>query len=177
RSHAELVAMVINLLNGGHDTTRSLLMILLSIVAADPQLADRLRAQPELIPGAVEETLRFEPSVASVYREATADIEVAGQTIPAGATVVLSILDANRDPERFSEPARFDPTRKGSSILSFGHGPHYCIGNALARLEASEALDVILRRWRTVGLDGPRPDFLPGQAVRAFPGLPLVVSR
>ena len=175
-SHAELVAMVINLLNGGHDTTRSLLMILLSILAADGELAARLRSHPELVPGAVEEGLRLEPPVPLVYRVSTAPKEVGGTTIPADSTITLCLLTANRDPAHFADPDRLDPARSGATILSFGHGPHFCIGNALARLEAAEAVGVLLRRWADVRLDGPRPAWLPNQGVRSFPALPLLVS-
>ena len=103
---------------------------------------DALCADPTLIPGAVEEVLRYDSSVIHWRRRTTRPVELSGVELPEGADVLVSIGAANRDPEVFTDPDRFDIRRReASEHLSFGNGPHYCLGAPLARLEARVVLE------------------------------------
>jgi len=103
---------------------------------------EALCADPTLIPGAVEEVLRYDSSVIHWRRRTTRPVELSGVELPEGADVLVSIGAANRDPEVFADPDRFDIRRReASEHLSFGNGPHYCLGAPLARLEARVVLE------------------------------------
>lgn len=118
------------------------------------QLAE-LRANPDLMPDAVEELMRY-LSVADIfYRYATEDIELGGETIPEGSTVVVSLLAANRDPRRFDDPDTLDIRRKARGHVSFGHGVHQCLGRQLARIEMRAGFAGLLRRFPTLRLTVP----------------------
>jgi cytochrome P450 len=117
-----------------------------------PDILERLRHEPDLIVGTVEEMLRYEPSVHLLpNRSALTDIQIAGTTIPQGSALTLAIAAGNRDPKRFTDPERFDPDRGDNQHLGFGSGIHSCFGAPLARLEAQFALTELIRR-----LDNPR---------------------
>jgi cytochrome P450 len=169
-SHDELIAMTFLLLVAGYVTTANLIGGGIAALLAHPGQLSLLRERPELLPGAVEEFLRYDgpvnPGIARFTRE---DIEIAGVTIPRGATVVIASAIAGRDPARFTDPDRLDITRGDSGHLAFGHGIHYCLGAPLARLEGQIAIGTVLRRlpglalavppaeltWRPGGLRGP----------------------
>jgi cytochrome P450 len=142
----ELRVFVITLLVAGSITTAYLIGNAVRALANCPELAGRVRHDPHLVPGVVEESLRHEAPVQLMFRTATTDVELAGTTIPAGATVMALIGSANRDASAFPDPDRFDPGRDASDHLSFGHGVHFCLGAALARLEARVALEELLAR-------------------------------
>jgi cytochrome P450 len=114
-----------------------------------------LQEDPALIPGAIEEILRFTPSVLYFRRNATRDTEVRGQTIVAGDKVVLWYVSGNRDEEVFRDPDRFDVRRTPNEHLSFGGGAHFCLGASLSRLETRVAFEELLRRLPDVELAGP----------------------
>ncbi|MFF3013309.1 cytochrome P450 [Streptomyces sp. NPDC057939] len=147
---AELVSSLWVLFFAGHKTTafqigNSVLDLLLR-----PDQLERLRLNPALIPGAVEELVRFEGSVeTSTFRYATEDAEIRGTVIPKGSLVQIAISSANRDPEQFGAPDVLDVTREGiqGMHLGFGHGTHYCLGAPLARLELDIALSCLLREF------------------------------
>ncbi|MDT0447994.1 cytochrome P450 [Streptomyces hesseae] len=122
-----------------------------------PEQTARLRAEPELLPQAIEELLRFIPhrSAVGLARIATEDVEVAGVTIKAGEVVHSSYLTANRDPEVFDRPDELDFDREHVPHLSFGHGPHFCLGSMLARLESEIILSSLLRRFPELRLAEP----------------------
>jgi cytochrome P450 len=105
-----------------------------------------LQTDPALIPAAIEEVLRYRSPVQAVFRVARQEVELQGQTISSGALVLAMIGSANRDPAHFQEPDRFDVRRAPNPHLAFGHGLHFCIGAALARLEARVALTELLAR-------------------------------
>ena len=105
-----------------------------------PELAGRLRVESELAPRVVEETLRFEPPALSCSRSAGMDFVLGGVEIPAGSQLLLGLAAANRDPARYSNPDVFDVDRDHSQLNSFGGGRHFCLGAALARLEAQLAI-------------------------------------
>jgi cytochrome P450 len=144
----ELVSMAFLLLVAGHETTVNLIAnATLALLRAPEQLA-KLRADPSLLPGAVEEFLRFDgPINIATLRFTTEPIEVGGTTIPEGEFVQVSLLAANRDAERFPDPDELDVTRPAGGHVAFGHGIHYCVGAPLARLETEIALGGLLARF------------------------------
>jgi cytochrome P450 len=105
-----------------------------------------VKADPRRIPDLVDETLRFDPPVQTVFLWTTRDVPMDGTTIPAQSAVIGAWGAANRDPEQFAEPDRFDVTREKRGHLSFGYGPHFCIGNMLARQEAIITLERVFER-------------------------------
>ena len=143
---------------GGHETTNLLIANLFYQILSEPGLYDHLRANRELVPVAVEESLRHLSPVQWVMRRATRDARVAGIGIPVGARVVLGLAAANRDPARFPDPDRFRLDRGGAlrQQLAFSFGIHHCVGARLARLEAAAALDAVLDRIPALEL---HPDF------------------
>jgi cytochrome P450 len=143
----QLVATGVLLLIAGHETTVNLLGNGMLTLLRDPELLERLRAAPELIPGMVEEVLRYEPPVQLLPNRTTLDeITVAGTTIPKGVILTLALAAGNRDPLRFRDPDRFDPERRNNQHLGFGSGIHACFGAPLARIEALVAFPALLRR-------------------------------
>jgi cholest-4-en-3-one 26-monooxygenase len=154
-SYAEFGGFFRLLLSAGHDTTKNLLSNGLLALIEHPGERRRLLAAPSLIPSAVEEMLRFAPSAFYFRRSAARDTEVRGQKIAAGDKVVLWYAAANRDEEVFRDPDTFDVGRTPNEHLTFGVGTHYCLGPALARLEARVAFEELLRRLPDVELAGP----------------------
>ncbi|MEU8959101.1 cytochrome P450 [Streptomyces sp. NPDC048518] len=151
----ELTGMAFLLLLAGHETTANMLALgTFALLEHPAQLAD-LRADPDLLPGAVEELLRH-LSVADIfYRYATEDIELGGETIGKGSTVVVSLLAADRDPRRFDDPDALDIRRAARGHLAFGHGVHQCLGQQLARVEMRAGLRSLLRRFPDLELAVP----------------------
>ncbi|MFI6874466.1 cytochrome P450 [Streptomyces sp. NPDC050400] len=154
----ELLGMAFLLLVAGHETTVNLISNAVQLLLGHPEQLAALRADPALLTGAVEETLRYEsPAPAGTYRYTAEPVELGGARIPAGARVVLSIAAANRDPARFPAPERFDITRdpaRTRAHLAFGHGLHHCLGAPLARMEATVALRILLDRFPRLAFDG-----------------------
>ncbi|MEV6828108.1 cytochrome P450 [Amycolatopsis sp. NPDC051102] len=175
-SEPELVSMAFLLLVAGHETTVNLIANGVLALLREPEQLARLRAEPELLPGAVEEFLRFDGPIHLATLRFTAEpVEVAGVTIPEGEFVLVSLLGANRDAERYPEPGRLDITRPAGGHLAFGHGIHYCVGAPLARLEAEIALGALLARFPDIALDA-KPDELvyrPSSLVHGLETLPV----
>ncbi|MET8978180.1 cytochrome P450 [Streptomyces sp. NPDC004539] len=147
-SGEELVAMVFLLLSAGHETTVNLLANGVRTLLVHPAELTRLRADPALLPAAVEEFLRYDgPVNLATYRRTTAPVTIAGVEIPAGELVLAGVASANRDPARFPAPDRLDLTRTPNRHLSFGAGIHYCLGAPLARQEAHIAFRDLLHRY------------------------------
>src|SRR5262245_4214497 len=134
-SPEEVCCQCIMLLTGGHVTTIDQFSNAVYALLAHPGELAKLRDNPELIKSAVEETVRYDGAVGLARRVAVEDVEVSGRIIPAGDLVFLSVAAANRDPEVFPEPDRFDITRPSNRHIGFGAGPHVCIGSGLARRE------------------------------------------
>ncbi|MGV9246202.1 cytochrome P450 [Streptomyces sp. NPDC003710] len=148
----EVLSTAVLLLIAGHETTVNLITNGMLTLLRHPEYLERLRNDPGLVVSIVEELLRYEPPVQLVpQRTCIADIEVRGTTIPKGSKIWLVLAAGNRDPERFTDPDRFDPDRKDIQHLGFGSGIHSCFGAPLARLEAQIALSELARR-----LDNPR---------------------
>ncbi|MFI7128934.1 cytochrome P450 [Nonomuraea sp. NPDC050153] len=149
-SQAELISTVRGLLLAGHETTSNMIAIMVAMLLADRERFEAVIDDPDLIPGTVEEVLRLDSTlsvVGGVPRFITEDVELSDVTVPAGSTLIPNIPSANRDPAKFSDPDRFDARRQNSNQhLTFGAGPHYCLGQPLARLELQVVLDTLTRR-------------------------------
>ncbi|MDI1480101.1 cytochrome P450 [Polyangium sp. y55x31] len=152
---AELTGIAFLLLLAGHETTANMLALGTFALLEHPEQLAELRENPDLLPDAVEELMRYLSVVDILYRYATEDIEFGGETIRKGSTVVVSLLAANRDPQRFDNPDTLDIHRKPRGHLSFGHGFHHCLGNQLARIEMRAGFEALLRRIPTLELAVP----------------------
>jgi cytochrome P450 len=149
----ELLAMIFLLLVAGHETTVNLIATGTLALLTHPAEFARLRSDPSLLPGAVEELLRYaNPLNHATDRYAPASFEVGGVLIPAGEPVLVVTSSANRDPARFPDPDRLDVGRDASGHVAFGHGIHYCVGAPLARLEGEIAFGALLSRFPGLSL-------------------------
>jgi cytochrome P450 len=142
-TEGEFASLFLLLVIAGNETTRHLLSGGLATLAAWPQERDRLIADPTLIPSAVEELMRFVAPVMQFRRTAVVDTELDGRAVRAGDKVVLYYVSGNRDESVFDEPDQLDVARKPNPHLGFGIGPHFCLGAALARLEAAALLTAL----------------------------------
>ncbi|MFJ2900372.1 cytochrome P450 [Streptomyces sp. NPDC087218] len=152
-TETEVMSMVFLLLGAGHETAISFMgTAMLSLLSEPDQLA-ALQNDLSLLPGAVEELLRFEsPINIATFRYAAEDVEIGGVTIPAGDSVFVSIGALNRDPSRFEEPDRLEITRPATGHLAFGHGLHHCLGAPLARVEGAVAIGQLITRFPKLSL-------------------------
>ena len=150
----EIVGFVGLLLIAGHITTTATLGNSLVSFQDNPEAAAQVRADPMLLPAAIEEVLRVRTPFPRLGRIAKVDAEVGGVLIPAGQIVMPWLAAANRDQRVFTEPDRFDIHRKPNPHLSFGHGVHFCLGAPLARLEARVAMRLLLQRYRDIEVAG-----------------------
>lgn len=142
---AEMLSILQQFLVAGNETTANLIASAIQLLIQNPDQLKLVRDDPALIPDLVEEALRLESPVQTLFRMASCDSEVGGVAIPKGARVAVSYAAANRDPAVFSEPDRFDVTRGNArEHLAFGRGEHFCIGAALARREACIAFETLL---------------------------------
>lgn len=167
------------MLLGGDETTVNLVgNAVLELLRHPDQLA-RLRARPELTGSAVEEAARFNGPVGhSRPLYALADVAIGGTTIPRGDVVVPVLLAANRDPAVFPDPDVFDISRSPNPHLGFGHGIHFCLGAALARRQATEAIGALVRRFPRLALavDPDELEWTQGLAVHGVRQLPVLLS-
>jgi cytochrome P450 len=175
-SDDELVAMYYVLIVAGYETSVNLIANGILTLLLHPDQLAMVRADPALLPGAVEEILRYEgPAAMSTVRFTTAPIAVGDTVIPEGEFVLVSLSVANRDPARFADPDRFDIGRSAAGHLSFGHGAHHCVGAPMGRLEGEIAIGGFLRRFPEVAL-GVGPEeivWLDGTMVRNLSALPV----
>jgi len=165
-SDDELVALVVQLFFAGFETTEGLIGNMMIALANHPDELAKLRANPELITNAVEETLRFDSSILKQSRVASEDQDFGGQKIKKGDYMHFMIGAANYDPARFSDAHIFDVERDDVGHVSFGHGIHFCIGAPLARLEARIALRALLERLSRIEILEPGPVYPELFAVR-----------
>jgi cytochrome P450 len=156
-SHQDILGFFQVLLIAGQETTADLINNAMLCFMQNPGELQRLRANPELLPAAIEEVLRHRSPLQWMMRTPRRDVEVNGQTIPAGKLVLTMIGSANRDPKQFPDPDRFDITRDPNPHIAFGNGIHFCLGAALSRLEAKVALSDLLGRFRHFELATPEP--------------------
>jgi cytochrome P450 len=162
-----------NLVLAGTDTVTNLVGNGVVLLSRHPELRDRLARSPALIPGAIEEMLRFESPVQSLARRVRRDVTLHGVTIPEGAEVRLQWGAANRDDREFDRPDVFDIDREIRRHLALGHGVHFCLGAALARLEARVAFEELLARWPELAVDESRLERLSSLWVRAWERIPI----
>ena len=168
----ELVMFCVLLLVAGNETTTNLLSNALRIFESQPTVLDRLRADPTLIPDAVEEVLRYDSPVQAIPRGTTRRVEIEGRAIPEGGAVLAYMGAANRDERHFADPDRFDIDRKPNDHLSFGSGIHLCLGAPLARLEARIALEILTQRVRSFELTAS-PVLTGGLLLRGAASMPM----
>jgi len=154
-TEAEVIANSVLIVTAAIDTTAGLIANTLYSLLLDPDAMARVRSDTSLIPGAVDESLRHCPSAPSTTRSAPADLELGDCRIPAGSDLFLSLAAANRDPRKFTDPDRFDVGRDASALLTFGGGAHFCLGAALARLEARIAFEELLAAGGDFALRAP----------------------
>ncbi|MFL6119528.1 cytochrome P450 [Actinophytocola sp.] len=152
-SETELVSMAFLLLVAGHETTVNLIANGTLALLTHPDQLAALRADPALLPGAVEEFLRYDgPLSHATLRYTAAPVEIGGVTIPADEFVLVALASANRDGDRFGEPDDLDITRHAAGHLAFGHGIHFCLGAPLARLEGQVAIGRLIERFPDLAL-------------------------
>lgn len=171
----EVVLFAILLLAGGNETTSNLIGNAVSVLTERPDVDERLRADPSLIPDFVEEVLRWDPPIQGFMRGTTKATTLAGVELSEGELLVTSFGAANRDPRHFDDPDRFDPDRGATDHLAFGHGPHFCLGASLARKEARLALESLFE----AGVElhrGPAPKRTMGTVLRGYSSFPLAKS-
>jgi cytochrome P450 len=159
----------------GNETTGRLIGWLGRLLGDHPDQRHALLDDPALIPNAVEETLRFQPTGLHLARYVMRDVELHDTTIPAGSAVLLLVGSANRDERRWVDPEEFDVRRDMSQHLTFGYGLHFCLGAALARLEGRVALDEVLRRFPDWEVDEANVSISSTSTVRGFDRLPVLV--
>jgi cytochrome P450 len=153
----EIVVNAMLLLLAGHIAVRNLVGNVLYLLLAHPEQWAALKADPTFLPGAIEETLRYEPPVPMIPRRATEDFAWQGNTIQCGQVMQLCLASANRDAAHFPNGEHFEITRPSAPYLSFGHGPHGCLGASLAREETRIALETFFRRMPELRLDERQP--------------------
>lgn len=178
-SEVEILSQCMLLLHGGYESTMNTISSGMHHILRDDQRRDQRRlcaGDPGLAAQAVEEALRFEPAFQFVVRAATADLDAGGQAIEAGQQVVCVLAAANRDPAAFADPERFDIQRHPNPHLSFGYGPHFCVGAALARMECQIAFSTLLRRLSDLRLASDTPQWRPAFGVRSLETLPVTFS-
>jgi cytochrome P450 len=166
------------LFGAGFETTTNLLGNGMLALLRHPDQMERLRAQPELIPNAVEEMLRYDSPTQLGNRVTDSPVEIAGTVIPEGSSVVALVGAAHRDPRRFPDPDRFDVGRGDAPVLSFSSGIHYCLGASLARMEAQIAFSTLLRRFPGLHCPGGADAvvFRPRLTLRGVESLPLAAG-
>lgn len=169
----ELVANINILLSTGHETTTHLIGNGLLALLQNPDQKQKLHERPELLPSAIEETMRYDNPVQITYRSALEDAEIHGKTICAGDLVNTIIGSANRDASHYNNPDRFDITRSEGRHLGFGLGIHFCIGAPLVRLEAEVAFETILRRFPNLRLATDDLQWQEHPIFRGLKSLPL----
>jgi len=176
----ELVAMVVQLLFAGHETTRNLIGNLVFRLLEHPDQLARLRSDRSLLAGAVEESLRYDPPIFFTSRLAHVAHERAGVALSEGQLIVLFLTAANFDPDHVDDPYRFDIGRDPAGVdgrhVSFGWGIHHCLGANLARLEARIAVDVLLDRFRVIEATGAPSHWTAWTPLRGRERLDLAVK-
>lgn len=154
-SDDELTSMVYLLLTAGYETTVNLIGNGILNLLANPEQLAAFKADSGLLPQVVEEAMRFDSPVQIAVRHSTEPVEIAGESIPSGSLILVSLLWANRDPDRFAEPEMFRVDRQDNPQLGFGHGFHHCIGAPLARMEGTVAIGTVFRRFPALRLAQP----------------------
>ena len=173
-SEDELIGNIILLFGAGHETTVNMLGNGMLHLLSNPEEWEKLKADPSLVPSAVEEMLRFDSSVQMTGRVAFEDVEFSGVTIPKGEQVLTLLGAANRDPEQYDDPEGFRVDRQNVQPTSFGGGIHHCLGAPLARLEGEIALSTLIKRLPNIRLANDELDWRKTFTLRGLSTLPVV---
>jgi cytochrome P450 len=177
---AELLAACVLLLVAGNETTTNLISNAVLALARRPSLRAELGDDPALVGPFLEEILRWDPPVQGTARFTTGPATIGDAKVDAGQMVMVLLAAADRDPRRFNEPAELQPTRADAGHVAFGHGIHFCVGAALARLEARAAITALLSRadrggWELAEPDGPLT-YGPSFFLRGLTALPITTT-
>jgi cytochrome P450 len=170
----ELLMYVNVLAAAGSETTGRLITYLAKLLADHPDQRRELAQDPDLIPGAVEEALRYEAPAIEAARFVATDVEIHGQEVPAGSAIAALLGSANRDDRHYDEPDRFDIHRKASNV-SLSFGPHYCLGANLARIETRVVFTEVLKRFPEWEVDYDAAVFEVQPPLRSWTKLPVVI--
>ncbi len=176
-SDDELVATCVILLFAGHETTTHHIANSLAALLRFPGELRRLRDDAALAPAAVEELLRYDGPIGALVRIVREQHSLHGNTLLPGQRVFLLMNAANRDPRAYADPDSLDLRRDGPAHLTFGFGPHICLGFPLARLEGQIALPAVLARWRRIEAATGRPEWLDSMVLRGMKAMPVRVNR
>ena len=172
----EILIFLAVIAGAGVETTGRLFGWLGKVLGEHPDQRRELVADRSLVPGAIEEILRFEPPGPHVARYVTEDVDYHGRTVPAGSAILLMLSAANRDERRFADPDRFDIHRRIGQHVTFGQGAHFCLGASLARLEGRIALDEVLTRFPDWEPDMANARRAPTSTVRGWDSLPVAIG-
>jgi cytochrome P450 len=172
-SERDVVSFLFLMIIAGNETTTKLLGNALYWLWRNPAARDAVRADPGLVPGWVEETLRYDSSTQMLARTVRGDVAFHGRTLRDGDRVLLLVGAANRDERVFADPDRFDVRRDASAHLAFGRGTHFCMGAALARLEGRVALEEVMRRLLDFEIDPGGLERVHSINVRGFSAMPI----
>jgi cytochrome P450 len=172
----EILTYITVVAGAGNETTTRLIGWAGKVLAEHPDQRRELVDDPSLIPNAVEELLRYEPPAPHVGRYVAKSVECHGTTVPEGSAMLLLVGAANRDERRYPGGDRFDIHREIGQHLTFGYGAHYCLGAALARMEARVALEEVLRRFPEWDVDwSQEPHLAPTSTVRGWESMPVLL--
>lgn len=170
----ELIANCILLLAAGHETTTNLIGNAILTLFKHPDQLALLRQKPSLISSAIEEVLRFESPAQYTVRKANEDLELGGTTIKKDQAIILLMGSANRDPEKFVDPARFDIQRADNKHIAFGYAAHFCVGAPLARLEGQISVTTMLERLPNLHLERTEAHWRENKNLRGLASLPVI---
>jgi len=173
----EVLSMAILLIGAGSETTTNLIANAMLALCAHPQQFAQVRAHPALIPNMLEETLRYDGPIQTLFRQTTQDVELSGTKIPAGSVVLLLVGSANHDERKFPDPERFDIMRNTEGHIGFGFGIHFCLGAQLARLQAKMAVEALLERFPSLARTDAPLVRIESLSVHGPKALPLVTTR
>jgi len=174
-SRTEVLSYTAMIAGAGNETTARLIGFMGQLLSDHPDQRRELAADPSLIPGAIEESLRYEPPSPVQARYVARDAEHYGRVVPEGSFMLLLNGSANRDPRQYDDPDHFDIHREAGH-LSFGQGLHFCLGSALARLEARVAFEEVLKRWPDWEVDYANAERAHTASVRGWARLPVFTS-
>ena len=175
-SKEEILVFLAVIAGAGVETTGHLFGWMGKVLAEHPDQRRELSEDRSLIPNAIEELLRYEPPGPHVARWVAEDVQFQGQIIPTGSALLLMVASANRDERRFEDPDRFDIHRDIGRHVTFGYGPHLCLGAALARLEGRVALEELVARFPNWEIDLDNARRSPSSTVRGWDSMPAVIA-
>jgi cytochrome P450 len=177
-SAADLLSFVTLLLIAGNETTTNLIGNGTLALGRNPDQLDALKRNPAMLPRAIEEMLRYDGPVQATVRFTNQPVQLGGTELPAKAFALMIVAAANRDPAQFKNPEKFDITRSPNDHVAFGEGIHFCIGAALARMEATVAFEAMLARFPRLRLKDPaiKPTYKGSYFLRGLETLPLAID-